>query len=128
MAKNPFKKKSIIKTIYTVGLGGAANVAMDYVADNVDFLSTMGESTRSLVKVGVGVLAGTMIKGDLARAAFDGIATVGASELVNQAINGNLSWNKEATSGLPAGTIGRAAGNPYFKRHHAPVSSCFMGK
>ena len=36
MAKNPFKKSSIIDTVVNVGVGGAANVAIDYVVEQVD--------------------------------------------------------------------------------------------
>ena len=83
--KNPFSKSSITDTLINVGLGGAANAAMDYAVANVDALASVAQYTN-YIKLGVGVLGGTMIKGKVARAAFDGLATVGASDIIKELI------------------------------------------
>ena len=97
--KNPFKKSNIVDTLINVGIGGGANVAMDYAVENIDALKSLGETTTNLIKIGVGVLAGTMVSNKYLRAAADGVATVGASNLVKSYI--------APTAGLPEGTIGR---------------------
>lgn len=111
--KNPFKVKGITDTLVNVGIGGAANVAMDYA------LSSIGEvagydlskgTTKNAVKIAVGALAGSMFKSKYAHAAFDGIATVGAANLIDGLVNGEAGGNggsENGTSGLPEGTIGR---------------------
>lgn len=99
--KNPFKKQSIIDTAVSVGIGGAANVAMDYAFSAIDFLSALEDTTKNAIKIGVGILGGTMVKSKYVRAAVDGIATVGVSNLVASYIA------PKAASGLPEGTIGR---------------------
>ena len=101
--KNPFKKSNIVDTLVNVGIGGAANVAMDYAFGQVDALASLGDTTKHIVKIAVGALGGSLTSNKYLRAAVDGIATVGASELVS-------SYLPTATpSGLPSGTIGRIA-------------------
>lgn len=100
--KNPFKKQSIIDTAINVGVGGAANVGMDYVFANVDALASLSDTVKNGIKIGVGVIGGTMVSNKWARAAADGIATVGVSNLVSSLIEGNT----EPANGLPQGTIG----------------------
>lgn len=102
--KNPFKKQSIIDTAINVGIGGVANVAMDYVFNSVDALASVAEY-KNWIKVGVGILGGTMVSKKWARAATDGIATVGVSELVGQLITPTAD-NASGSAGLPSGTIG----------------------
>lgn len=108
--KNPFKVKGITDTLVNVGIGGAANVAMDYA------LSSIGEvagydlskgTTKNAVKIAVGALAGSMFKSKYAHAAFDGIATVGAANLIDGLVNGEVTTAPATTAGLPEGTIGR---------------------
>ena len=100
--KNPFKKSAIVDTLVSVGVGGAANVAMDYAFSQIDALASLGETWKNAIKIGVGVIGGTMTSNKYLRAAVDGIATVGASTLV-------ASYITPATpaAGLPQGTIGR---------------------
>ena len=100
--KNPFKKSSIVDTVINVGVGGAANVAIDYAFNAVEALSSLGDTTKNAIKIAAGALAGTMISNKYARAAADGVAVVGASELISGLIN-----KTDAASGLPEGTIGR---------------------
>lgn len=109
--KNPFKKSSIMATVVNVGVGGAANVAVDYA------VSQMGAAIDPMYvrigKVVAGAVAGAMVTNPYLRAAADGIATVGASEL----ISGYIAHAAAPSSGLPSGTIGRLrAGNRAYRR------------
>ena len=127
MKKNPFKKQSIIDTAINVGIGGAANVAIDYVVDSVDALKSMDATTINAIKIGVGVLGGTMTTNKMVRAAVDGIAVVGVSNLVQGLISDSTvtgtSGLPYGTIGLPAGTIGRVRlGNRYFRKPSSKVS------
>lgn len=131
MKKNPFKKQGIIDTLTNVGIGGAANVAMDYVVDSVETLKAMDSTTINAIKIGVGVLGGTMTTNKLVRAAVDGIAVVGVSNLVQ----GLLMSDTKGTAGLPYGTIGRPGqlymGNRYARKtpiRVAGVADNIMGK
>lgn len=138
MKKNPFKKQGIIDTLTNVGIGGAANVAMDYLVDSVDSLKTMDSTTINAIKIGVGVLGGTMTTNKMIRAAVDGIAVVGVSNLVQGLIGDTGSSSvssgsdKSGMAGLPGGTIGRLRlGNRYFKKTApgvAGVAGGIMGK
>lgn len=126
--KNPFKKSSIIDTVVNVGVGGAANVAMDYAIASVDALAKLGDTTKNVVKIALGAVAGSMISNKYARAAFDGIATVGAANLVSGYINGTddeTGGGSEGTTGLPFGTIGKAyhLGQRGFRRRVAGVGA-----
>ena len=108
--KNPFKKSSIIDTVTNVAVGGAANVAMDYALNSIGEVAGFDLSagtTKNAVKIAVGALAGSMISNKYARAAFDGIATVGAANLIDGLVNGEATTTPATTSGLPEGTIGR---------------------
>ena len=130
--KNPFKKTAIVDTVINVGIGGAANVAMNYAFGKIDALASLGDTTKQAIKIAVGALAGTMTNNKYLRAAADGIATVGASELISS----YLPIDEVApTTGLPYGMIGRAGvkhlGNKAFKKRVAGVAatpSAFMDK
>lgn len=116
MAKNPFKKQSIIDTVINVGIGGAANVAIDYVVNSVDAIKSLGDTTVNAAKIAIGAIAGSMVSNKMLRAACDGIATVGVSNLVA----GLMEEQVAPTNGLPYGTIGRIArvrpGNAAYRR------------
>lgn len=86
--KNPFKKSSIVDTVVNIGLGGAANAAMDYVVESVPTLQSLDETTTNIIKIGVGAVAGSMLTNKYARAAADGLAVVGASDLIKGYIQG----------------------------------------
>lgn len=102
-----FKKKGITDTLVNVGVGGAANVAMDYAWGALsDTLGSIAEY-KNYIKIAVGALGGSMTKGKIAHAAFDGIAVVGASELISGLIAGTDAAATQTTTGLPYGTIGR---------------------
>lgn len=115
MAKNPFKKQSIVDTVVNVGIGGAANVAIDYVVSQVEAIQSLGDTTINAAKIALGAVAGSMVSNKMLRAACDGIATVGVSNLVKGLMDGTTST--ETTSGLPYGTIGRVIpGNRAYRR------------
>lgn len=124
MKKNFFKKQNIMDTAVNVGIGGAANVAVDYAMSSIDALSSLETSTKNYIKLGAGIVGGALLGGKYLRPAFDGIATVAVSEIVAGLMGDNT------TSGLPQGTIGRIKpGNAYFRRRRVSgTASEFMGK
>ena len=139
--KNPFKKQSIIDTAMNVAVGGAANVAIDYVWETAgldETLTIKGEdgtekisaaTMKNIIKVVGGAVAGSMISNKYARLAADGVAVVGVSNLIqgvidSQSDNSNGSSSDPSgssdtttpTTGIRKGTIGRVnLGNKYFK-------------
>lgn len=118
MAKNPFKKQSIIDTVVNVGIGGAANVAIDYVVNQVDAIKSLGDTTVNALKIVAGAAVGSMVSNKVARAAADGVATVGVSNLI-AGLMADETPSSDGTSGLPYGTIGRVRlGNRAFRRAH----------
>lgn len=102
--KNPFKKSSIVDTLVNVGVGGAANVAMDYAFNSIDALASLGDTTKNAIKIAAGAIGGSMISNKYGRAALDGIAVVGVSNLIASYLP---SATTDTTSGLPEGMIGR---------------------
>ena len=130
MAKNPFKKKSLMDTLVNVGIGGAANVVYDQVLGSVleDSLSSMENPglVNNIIKIVGGAVVGGMISNQYARAAADGIAVVGVSNLVNDLMSSDSSSSTTTTTtttttdgatGLPSGTVGRIVlGNRRYKR------------
>ena len=130
--KNPFKKSSIIDTVINVGIGGGANVAIDYLVDQVDMLKSVSSTYINAGKIVLGAFAGTMLKNKFARAAADGVATVGAANLVSGLITGTSETDTAPTTGLAPGTIGRTLhlGNKAYRRGVRGVNGAasFMGK
>lgn len=126
--KNPFKKGNIMDTVVNVGIGGAANAAADYAMSQIDTLASLEDSTKNYIKLGIGVLGGTMVSNKYLRAAVDGIATVGVADIVKGLLAGDAPTT--TTSGLKPGTIGRVRpGNRYFRNRGkvAGTTSDFMG-
>lgn len=128
--KNPFKKSSIVDTLINVGVGGAANAAMDYAVANVDMLSGLDAQTVNLIKIGVGAFGGSMVSGKYARAGFDGLATVGASDLIKSYIGGESAEpaaTPTPTEGVPF--IGKIRmGQRGFKSVRGTGEVAFQGK
>ncbi len=107
MAKNPFKKQSIVDTAINVGIGGAANVAIDYVVTefiDTDAANPIDENLINGVKFGLGVIGGTMVSNKMVRAALDGVAVVGVSNLIAGLMK---DTDDGKSSGVPYGTVGR---------------------
>lgn len=92
-------------TVVNVGVGGAANVAVDYAWGKVDFLAGLGATTKNAIKIAGGAILGSMVKNKYVRAAADGIAVVGVSNLIASYLPGTTST--EDAAGLPEGMIGR---------------------
>lgn len=123
--KNPFKKQSIVDTLVNVGIGGAANVAVNYAFNEIDMFSTLTSTEKNAIKIAIGVLGGSMSSNKYLRAAVDGVAVVGVSDLIDSymakddANNGGTAV-PAGPAGLPNGMIGyrkvRRAGNPNFIR------------
>ena len=131
--KNPFKKSSIIDTVVNVGVGGAANVAIDYAVSAVDALASVDPKWINAGKIALGALVGTMIKNKIARAAADGVAVVGASNLVSSLVAGTDTPAADGAAGIPFGTIGKVRlGNRNFRRGSVrgvnAAPNAFMGK
>lgn len=143
MARKLFKKASITDTLINVGIGGAANVAVDYVFNMVAGTSKVSgegdsatpataeepmfsDTTKNIIKVVGGAVVGSMISNKLARAAADGVATVGVSNLLS-----GLMEEDKPTTGLPYGTIGRVPRlRPRYgaKKKVGSLSAGFMSK
>lgn len=125
--KNPFKKKGLAQTVVNTVIGGAGNVAADYVISQIPQLAEVDSNYINGGKIVAGALIGSMSRNKYVHALADGMAVVGASELVSSLIT--------PTSGLPKGTIGRVVtGDRYFnkrpqkKSNGFSVSSAFVGK
>ena len=105
MAKNPFKKGNVVDTLINVGVGGAGNVAADYIIDSIqkDAKEPWSPDTINLGKFIIGSVGSAMVSNKYAKALMDGFAVVGASNYIS-----SLMAERQTTSGVPAGTIGRA--------------------
>lgn len=114
--KNPFKKLNLVDTATNLLAGAGVNIAVDYAMENVDALASVKEYA-DWIKVGVGVLGGTMVSNKIIRQGLDGLATVGATSLAKSFI-GTESESAETPAGLPQGTIGRLrVGQGAFRRN-----------
>lgn len=122
MAKNPFKKSSIIDTVVNVGIGGAANVAIDYVVSQVDAIQSLGDTTINAGKIALGALVGSMVSNKMLRAAADGVATVGVSNLIAGLMNES---GAQPASGLPYGTVGLPYGTINGRRRVVPGNGAY---
>ena len=131
MAKNPFKKQSIMDTVVNVGIGGAANVAIDYVVSQVEAIQSLGDTTINAAKIALGAVVGSMVSNKMLRAACDGVATVGVSNLVSGLLADSAtpaSGMPYGTIGLPKDTVGRVIpGNRAYRRAHRKVSGVANG-
>lgn len=135
--KNPFKKANITDTILNVAVGGGANVAIDYVVNKVEAIKDLGDTTINTIKIVAGSLVGSMVSNKVARAAADGVAIVGAANLISGLIADATSGSNnggEGANGLPYGTIGRVRmGNRAYRRAAerkvaGPGAAAVMGK
>lgn len=102
MAKNPFKKRSMTDTLVNVGVGGAANVAADYVVGMVT--TTADPLYVNIGKIAAGILLGSMSSNRILRAACDGIATVGVSNLVSGLMNDTTGTSDPLPDNTGGGT------------------------
>ena len=108
--KNPFKKQNVMDTIVTVGLGGAANVAIDAVVDGYNESATtpVDDVYVHAGKFVIGAIGSAMVENRYAKAALDGVGVVGASNLITYLMEDKPTKKPETkTAGIPYGTIGR---------------------
>ena len=102
--KNPFKLNNVLSSAAALAIGGGANVLADYAIEQIG-LSEENKKYVNAGKIVIGAVGGSMINGKKygwLKSAMDGIAIVGASNLINGLVN-----DAEPASGLPEGTIGR---------------------
>lgn len=112
MAKNPFKKDSIIDTAINVGTGGAANALVDMAVNSV--LPNTDPMYVNIGKFVGGVVLGSMApKNQMLRAATDGIATVGVANLVSDLVANGFggSSSGEGAAGFKNDVMGRVRAN-----------------
>ena len=109
MAKNPFKKGNVVDTLINVGVGGAGNVAADYIIDSIqkDAKEPWSPDTINLGKFIIGSVGSAMVSNKYAKALMDGFAVVGASNYISS-LMADSAAPAQGTAGVPAGTIGRA--------------------
>ena len=109
MAKNPFKKDSIIDTAINVGTGGAANALVDMAVNSV--FPNADPMYINIGKFAGGVILGSMAgKNQMLRAAVDGVATVGVSNLVSSLVADGFSSGSgsgEGAAGFKNTAMGR---------------------
>ena len=103
--KNPFKKQSIVDTLVNVGVGGAANVLIDYAITLLpaETQKTLEGTTTHIAKIAIGALGGSMAKNKYLRAATDGIAVVGVSNWVNELMTGEEKTTNNGGENGPSG-------------------------
>ena len=127
--KNPFKKSGIMDTAINVGIGGAANAAVDYAVSAAGL--SYSKTIINAAKVAIGIIGGSLSKNKMVHAATDGIAVVGAAELVQSAIDGEFTstpGENGGSNGLPAGTLmGRVprTGNRQYKKKVGALDGAF---
>ena len=113
--KNPFKKQNVMDTVVTVGIGGAANVAIDAVVDSYNKTATtpVDDVYVHAGKFVIGAIGSAMVGNRYAKAALDGVGVVGASNLIAYLMEDTETTKKTKpepdpkTAGIPYGTIGR---------------------
>ena len=116
MAKNPFKSKNIVDTMINVGIGGAANVAVDYAINSLAL--DIEPDYMNLGKFILGTVGSSMVSNRYVKAAMDGVAVVGASNYFSKLLTETTTApSSEATSGVPAGTVGRTRMIPPMKKY-----------
>lgn len=134
--KKLFKKQSIVDTITNVGIGGAANVAIDYAFSMLpaETQETLGGTTKNIIKIALGAFGGSMTTNKYLRAATDGIAVVGVSDWIGELVEpadkeGDNSSNTNTTSGAPfIGTGKVRTGQRGFRKYIRGTGAvAFMG-
>lgn len=106
-----FSTKSAIATATSMAVAGAGSAVVDWALAKYDVLpASWGDTAVQAGKIVVGAIGGSMIKNQIAKSVFDGIATVAAAKLVAGMLpEGDDAGAKSniGPSGLPEGTIGR---------------------
>ena len=132
--KNPFKLKNATSTLMSTAIGGAANVAYDYVYSKIAPSVDLSDTTKNAIKIALGAIGGSMVSKSWAKDACTGIAVVGVSNLIAGYMpNGEgAATETTTTDGLPHGMIGRVRmGQRGFRRGVRGVAAApdaFMSK
>lgn len=135
--KKVFQKQSIVDTLTNVGIGGAANVAIDYLITMLpaETQAQVQGTTKNIIKIALGAIGGSMATNKYLRAATDGIAVVGVSDWVNELMTGEEEKNankggENGTGGAPFIGTGRIrTGQRGFRKSVRGTGSvAFMGE
>ena len=103
-----FNTKSAIATATSMAVAGAGSAVVDWALAKYDVLpASWGDTAVQAGKIVVGAIGGSMIKNQIAKSVFDGIATVAAAKLVAGMLPEGENGGALQTTGLPDGTIGR---------------------
>lgn len=105
-----FNTKSAIATATSMAVAGAGSAVVDWALAKYDVLpASWGDTAVQAGKIVVGAIGGSMIKNQIAKSVFDGIATVAAAKLVAGMLPEDDADKGGSTqmTGLPDGTIGR---------------------
>lgn len=107
-----FNTKSAISTATSMVVAGAGSAVVDWALAKYDVLpASWGDTAVQAGKIVVGAIGGSMIKNQIAKSVFDGIATVASAKLVEGMLpDGTTDGGAKSNmgpSGLPEGTIGR---------------------
>lgn len=99
-----FNTKAAITTATSVAVAGAGSAVVDWALKKYDVIpADWGDTVVQAGKIVLGAVGGSMIKNQIVKSVFDGIATVAAANLTK----GFLPEDAATTDGLPQGTIGR---------------------
>lgn len=115
-----FNTKSAIATATSVAVAGAGSAVVDWALEKYNVIpSDWGDTVVQAGKVVIGAVGGSLIKNQIAKSVFDGIATVAAANLTK----GFLPETTTTVEGLPKGTIGRIKlGQRGFRKANRRVS------
>ena len=103
-----FNAKSTIATATSMVVAGAGSAVVDWALAKYDVLpASWGDTAVQAGKIVVGAIGGSMIKNQIAKSVFDGIATVASAKLVAGMLPEGENGGTLQTTGLPEGTIGR---------------------
>lgn len=99
-----FSTKAAIATATSVAVAGAGSAVVDWALKKYDVIpAEWGDTVVQAGKIVIGAVGGSMIKNQIAKSVFDGIATVAAANLTGSF----LLTDTPVVEGLPKGTIGR---------------------
>ena len=101
------KKQNVVDTAISLALGGGANVVVDYATSSIDALASVDEKWINAGKLVIGAVGSAFFGNKMAKDALNGIAVVGASNLIKGLMNQTPAVDNGGASGVPYGTVGR---------------------
>lgn len=114
--KKIMKKENVVDTAIALALGGGANVAFDYISNVTGLDETVGDDRiMNAIKLVGGAIGSAMVSNRIAKDALNGVAVVGASNLIKSFMgtsssengNGNGDGADGGSAGVPIDTVGR---------------------